>query len=36
MSFARLYGADWAFLDRARPASALYAVGSEVSVSMPS
>ena len=34
--FADLYGADWSFLDGARPASVVYAEGSEVSVSMPS
>jgi uncharacterized protein YqjF (DUF2071 family) len=33
--FARLYGPTWAFLDGAEPASVLYAVGSEVTVGLP-
>lgn len=36
VDFAALYGRDWAFLADARPASVLYAVGSEVTVSAPS
>jgi uncharacterized protein YqjF (DUF2071 family) len=36
VDFAELYGAAWAFLDAAQPASVLHAEGSEVSVSMPS
>ena len=33
VDFAALYGHDWAFLADARPASVLYAVGSDVTVS---
>lgn len=36
VDFAVQYGRDWAFLADARPASVLYAVGSEVTVSAPS
>lgn len=36
VDFAALYGRDWAFLADARPASVLYAVGSDVRVSAPS
>jgi uncharacterized protein YqjF (DUF2071 family) len=36
VDFAALYGRDWAFLTDARPASVLYAVGSDVMVSAPS
>jgi uncharacterized protein YqjF (DUF2071 family) len=36
VDYAALYGRDWAFLADARPASVLYAVGSEVTVSAPS
>ncbi len=36
VDYAALYGRDWAFLADARPASVLYAVGSEVAVSAPS
>lgn len=33
--FSRIYGPEWGLLDGATPASLLYAVGSEVTVSMP-
>ncbi len=36
VDFAALYGRAWAFLADARPASVLYAVGSDVTVSAPS
>ena len=36
VNFATLYGRDWMFLTDARPASVLYAVGSDVRVSAPS
>lgn len=36
VDYAALYGRDWAFLADARPASVLYAIGSEVTVSAPS
>ena len=36
VDYAALYGRDWAFLADARPASVLYAVGSDVAVSAPS
>lgn len=35
LDFAALYGAAWALLDRMRPVSVVYAVGSEVTVSAP-
>src|SRR5256886_11604286 len=33
--FGSLYGAEWEFLNRARPASVVFAVGSEVAVYAP-
>jgi uncharacterized protein len=36
VDFAALYGAEWAVLDAQAPASVLYAVGSDVTVSAPS
>src|SRR2546422_11058512 len=33
--FGSLYGAEWEFLNRAQPASVVFAVGSEVAVYAP-